>query len=195
MEKIKYWWSEDRQWFCIIANDGNCQATVSLTVEEAEALMDQVMQTPSFLAPQEKARDQALRLLDDARARVLGMGDNPRVIDNDKGEITVSLHGKELRGWSYADDAERRTKMLAAREYVEGWCDGRDAKTNHLKDRIDTRLNDVLCEMKAGYDDSIVGFNEAWEEVRKICNKICQERPMLWKLEDHMEDARGKIPR
>lgn len=36
-----------------------------------------------------------------------------------------------------------------------------------LKDRIDTRLNNVLCEMKEGYDDSIVGFNEAWDIVHK----------------------------
>ena len=48
----------------------------------------------------------------------------PKVIDNDEGEITVELGGKELRGYVYKDDAERRTKMLAAREYVEGWCDG-----------------------------------------------------------------------
>lgn len=53
---------------------------------------------------------------------------NPRVIDNDRDEITVTLDGKELRGWSYSSDAERRTKMLAAREYVEGYCDGRDAQ-------------------------------------------------------------------
>lgn len=52
---------------------------------------------------------------------------NPRVTDNDAGEITVALNGRELRGWSYASDGERRAKMLAAREYVEGWCDGRDA--------------------------------------------------------------------
>lgn len=52
---------------------------------------------------------------------------NPRLIDDDKGEITVTLAGKELRGWSYKDDTERRTKMLAAREYVEGYCDGRQA--------------------------------------------------------------------
>lgn len=51
----------------------------------------------------------------------------PRVTDNDHGEITVTLDGRELRGWSYASDDERRTKMLAAREYVEGWCDGRAA--------------------------------------------------------------------
>jgi hypothetical protein len=51
----------------------------------------------------------------------------PAVIDFDDGEISVRLDGKELRGWSYKDDDERRTKMLCAREYVEGWCDGRDA--------------------------------------------------------------------
>jgi hypothetical protein len=47
-----------------------------------------------------------------------------RLIDNDHGEITVTLHGKEVRGWSYSNDNERRMKMLAAREYVEGWYDG-----------------------------------------------------------------------
>lgn len=120
---------------------------------------------------------------------------NPRVTDNDQGEITVSLDDKELRGWSYANDTERRAKMLLAREYVEGYCDGKEsterraekwfnkacenqalrmvaeAGTNAimatLKDRISTRLNDYLCEMKPGYDDSIVGFNEAWDIVRK----------------------------
>ncbi len=50
---------------------------------------------------------------------------NPRVTDNDKGEITVTVKGVELRGWSYKDDTERRQKMVQAREYVEGWCDGR----------------------------------------------------------------------
>ncbi len=37
-----------------------------------------------------------------------------------------------------------------------------------LKEQIDARLNDHLCEMKEGYDDSIVGFNEAWDIVREI---------------------------
>ncbi len=58
---------------------------------------------------------------------------NPRVTDNDKGEISVALGGRELRGWSYSNDTERRQKMIQAREYIEGWCDGRDA----LKNRMD----------------------------------------------------------
>jgi hypothetical protein len=52
----------------------------------------------------------------------------PRLTDNDNGEITVSLYAQELRGWSYANDDERRQKMLQAREYVEGWRDGREAR-------------------------------------------------------------------
>jgi hypothetical protein len=89
---------------------------------------------------------------------------HPKVTDNDKDEITVSLDGRELRGWSYANDGERRQKMLQAHEYVEGWCQA----AARLKASLDTRLNDCLCEMKPDYDDSIVGFNEAWDIVRKV---------------------------
>lgn len=52
---------------------------------------------------------------------------DPRVIDFDDGEISVRLDGRELRGWTYTTDEERRQKTLQAREYVEGWCDGREA--------------------------------------------------------------------
>jgi len=43
----------------------------------------------------------------------------------------------------------------------------RDA-IRRVKDRIDSRLNDHLCGMQEGFDDSIVGFNEAWDIVRAI---------------------------
>lgn len=33
---------------------------------------------------------------------------------------------------------------------------------------LSDRLNSVLCEMKEGYDDSICGFNEAWDVMRKF---------------------------
>lgn len=64
-EKIKYWWSEDRQWFCILVNDGTAQATVSLSIEEAEALMGEVMQTPGFLALQKQAEERAIEMLNE----------------------------------------------------------------------------------------------------------------------------------
>ena len=34
--------------------------------------------------------------------------------------------------------------------------------------RIEYRLNSYLCEMKPDYDDSITGFNQAWNIVRAI---------------------------
>lgn len=41
-----------------------------------------------------------------------------------------------------------------------------------LRSRISDRLNNVLCEMKPDCDDSIVGFNEAWDVVRKAFDEI-----------------------
>lgn len=92
----------------------------------------------------------------------------PKVTDNDRDEITVTNAGKELRGWSYANEDERRLKMLMAREYVEGWCDGGKDRAERIKYSLDTRFNNYLCEMKPDYDDSIVGFNEAWDVTRKL---------------------------
>jgi hypothetical protein len=52
---------------------------------------------------------------------------------------------------------------MAAHEYAEGWHQG----LARMKDRLDLILNNHLCEMKPDYDDSIVGFNEAWDIMRK----------------------------
>ena len=37
-EKVKSWWSDDGQWFCILVDDGVSKSTVSLTPDEAKAL-------------------------------------------------------------------------------------------------------------------------------------------------------------
>ena len=39
---------------------------------------------------------------------------------------------------------------------------------NRVWDRLSARLNDHLCEMKPDHDDSITGFNEAWDVMRKM---------------------------
>lgn len=65
-EKINYWWSEDRQWFCIRIKG----ETVSLSVEEAEALMGEVQQTPSFLEFQKECADHAIKLMNERAAKV-----------------------------------------------------------------------------------------------------------------------------
>ena len=44
-----------------------------------------------------------------------------RVVDDDHDEISVMRGDQQIRGWSYRDETERRIKMLAAREYCEGW--------------------------------------------------------------------------
>jgi hypothetical protein len=42
------------------------------------------------------------------------------------------------------------------------------AELLRLKNRIDTICNNVLCDMSPGWDDSIEGFNKAWDVVRDI---------------------------
>lgn len=37
-----------------------------------------------------------------------------------------------------------------------------------LKDHFDTIFNNVLVDMKPGWDDSIEGFNKAWDIARDI---------------------------
>ena len=83
-----------------------------------------------------KMADDQEQIMNDGAAMPVQPNQNPRVIDDDHGEITVVHAGRELRGWSYSNDNERRTKMLCAREYVEGWCDGNDAKTQMLIDNF-----------------------------------------------------------
>lgn len=50
-----------------------------------------------------------------------------------------------------------------------------------LKEQIDTRLNNRLVEMKPDYDDSITGFNEAWDIVRaafaEVATDTLQDQP------------------
>lgn len=72
------------------------------------------------------------------------MNATPRVVDNDRDEITLTLDGKEIRGWSYADEAERRVKMRMAREFVEGWLQATEASAGAVK-----ALQKVNVEMSA----------------------------------------------
>ena len=51
----------------------------------------------------------------------------PRVYDTDRGQVLIIYNGRQIRGWSYQNNDERRKKMMYAREYVEDWCDGHDA--------------------------------------------------------------------
>jgi hypothetical protein len=67
----------------------------------------------------------------------------PRVSDNDRDEITATLDGKEIRGWTYSSEQERRTKMLCAREFVEGLCvraDISERMADALKQCADARM-------------------------------------------------------
>jgi hypothetical protein len=67
-----------------------------------------------------------------------------------------------------------KEEMTAAIREAEaaGEARGRAMERKRVKNALDIRLNDYLCEMREGYDDSIVGFNEAWDVVRKCFESI-----------------------
>jgi len=91
----------------------------------------------------------------------------PRIKDNDRDEITVTLDGKELRGWSYENEAERRTKMLAAREFVEGWL--------QASERAAKIADDVWGEGPSGsYDNGGTqdGWNMASQHIKKLIEAV-----------------------
>lgn len=45
---LKYWWSIDRKFFCILVDDGTAKATVSLTPEEASLLSMNAYPPPEY---------------------------------------------------------------------------------------------------------------------------------------------------
>lgn len=47
LDKVKSWWSDDGEWFCMLVNDGVNQSTVSLTPEEAASLSQSAGASPA----------------------------------------------------------------------------------------------------------------------------------------------------
>lgn len=60
-----------------------------------------------------------------------------------------------------------------------------------LKSRLDYRLNDALCEMEPEHDDSIHGFNEAWDIMRGLFNEAPAGEVTLAVLDD-MDNERSQ---
>lgn len=67
-----------------------------------------------------------------------------RIADDNQGAIAIMIGDSTIRGWSYANDEERRRKLHMAREYVEGWYDGQDCgRDEGFSDGWDAALNDM----------------------------------------------------
>lgn len=102
-QKLKTWWSEDKNWFCILSDDGINQTTISLTVEEA-TLLSMSAEPPIDKIPSAEMR--AERLARDARS---------------PGEMAKRKSGQPHKGWK---DAARKSKtsenslIAAIRDYL-----------------------------------------------------------------------------
>lgn len=65
MSGIKYWWSDDREWFRVFVDDGVNQATASLSLEQAQELSAE--SDPKWAETLKEGRRRALALLEKAR--------------------------------------------------------------------------------------------------------------------------------
>lgn len=70
----------------------------------------------------------------------------------------------------------------------------RAALFQKLRNSIGIRINDLLCETKEGFDDSLVGINEAWDVVRKALDDYAPKFAALASLaaESAAEDNTSK---
>lgn len=83
----------------------------------------------------------------------------PRLIDNDEGEITVTINDVEVRGWSYKDRDEQCLKIRMAREFCEGWHTGFDAGLVRAKEVFVETLDAREKNIFAAVAPSIAGTN------------------------------------
>lgn len=90
-------------------------------------------------------------------------GDNNGRID-----AYIVSSGEFFWGGTSGAEAQRKVKVrpFDISRLSASAGDGWRTQLTRTKDNLDHRLNEALCEMKEGYDDSVVGFNEAWDIVR-----------------------------
>jgi hypothetical protein len=114
-------------------------------------------------------------VIDKAGWEVEGFIDRLTRRDDSNSERLVLEAISHLRAFSRDCDALRAELAAERRANAANICYAKDLgegierlreEIDRLKNSINIRLNDWLCEMKPGYDDSIVGFNEAWDIVR-----------------------------
>lgn len=78
-------------------------------------------------------------------------------------EEFIRLTSKPARAWGMAD-----SDVVDLCNYILALEKQAAEMPQYLKSQIDCLMNAHLIEMKPNYDDSITGFNEAWDIVRKF---------------------------
>ena len=80
------------------------------------------------------------------------MADRPRVFDNNRGAVLVTWNGRQIRGYSYQSDEQRRLKIRLAHEFVEGWIDGDESAFGNCG-----RLGEagIMCRQIGDRDEAV----------------------------------------
>lgn len=83
----------------------------------------------------------------------------------------IDADGRAAAGCRRAPPPQANTSApvsIFAKAMPQGRAIMTKADLERLKNRFDTIFNNVLCDMKPGWDDSIEGFNKAWDIARDI---------------------------
>lgn len=81
--------------------------------------------------------------------------------------LLASFHRNSCYPEAMTGELNDAAERILATGLVPDEAATRADEREKMRNSISTRLNDVLCEMRPDYDDSITGFNEAWDVVRK----------------------------
>jgi len=98
-----------------------------------------------------------MRLCDDIARALFG----PRNHVWDERWKGLHDHGLKFTAWSGSEPTEGKGFYRMQAQVI----------LETIKRRCDTRLDNALVEMRHDYDDSVTGFNQAWDIVRAIFNE------------------------
>lgn len=107
--------------------------------------------------------------------RAILKGESVHALSAHEARVTELLNANsaevERRRDIFNRKEEWRVLAESAMQHAREATEALEQHSARVKDRIDITLNAYLCDMKPDHDDSITGFNEAWDIVRKLLTK------------------------
>jgi CRISPR/Cas system-associated protein Cas10 (large subunit of type III CRISPR-Cas system) len=134
-------------------------------IESANERREYAFQMESHAQAAEAALAKAVDALAKAESRA-------ETAERTNGELSRIIEDKvaQLQALHKSNDFNGRAAILQREraEKAERERDEARRRNNSLRNRMTSALDSRLCEMRPNEDDSISGFNDAWDVVRSI---------------------------
>lgn len=88
----------------------------------------------------------------------------PKITDNDRDTISVTLDGAELQSWFYGNDNDRGVKVLHAHYFCDGFLAGQGERKIEPEEIAQEPSAAEIRSMKALYDAIAAGLLDSREE-------------------------------